>query len=331
MTLNALGLPPVDAALETRLRARLEQVERGLAASVESDVDFLNEAAKHLLRAGGKRFRPLLTVLASEFGDPAAPGVVPAALVVELTHLATLYHDDVMDEAALRRGAKSANARWSNSVAILTGDFLFARASDIVSDLGPDAVRIQSRTFSRLVQGQIRETVGPGRGEDPLGHYLSVVADKTGSLIATSATLGAMMAGVPADLTQTLTEFGEQIGTAFQLSDDIIDVASDSSELGKTPGTDIREGVPTLPTLIARQSHHPTDSRLLELLAGPISDDSKHAEALRLLRSNPAMTKARLEVQRRSDAARSLLALLPDLPAREAMLGLCDLVTTRSS
>src|SRR4029079_2746584 len=138
------------------------------------------------------------------------------------------------------RGAKSANARWSNSVAILTGDFLFARASDIVSDLGPDAVRIQPRTFSTLVQGQIRETVGPSRGEDPLEHYLSVVADKTGSLIATSATLGAMMAGVLEELTRTLTEFGEQIGTAFQLSDDIIDVASDSTELGKTPGTDIR-------------------------------------------------------------------------------------------
>jgi heptaprenyl diphosphate synthase len=331
MTLSALGLPPFDAALEARVRARLDEVEQELARSVESDVDFLNEAAKHLLQAGGKRFRPLLAVLASEFGDPASDGVVPAALVVELTHLATLYHDDVMDEAALRRGAESANARWNNSVAILTGDYLFARASDIVSDLGPDAVRIQSRTFSRLVQGQIRETVGPDRGEDPLEHYLSVVADKTGSLIATSATLGAMMAGVPAALTRTLTDFGEQIGTAFQLSDDIIDVASDSTELGKTPGTDIREGVPTLPTLLARQSHHPTDSRLLELLAGPISDDSKHAEALRLLRSNPAMTKARLEVKRRADLARALLASVPRIPAREALLGLCDLVTTRSS
>jgi heptaprenyl diphosphate synthase len=331
MTLAALGLEPVDTALEARVRARLEQVEQDLAASVRSEVDFLNEAARHLLQAGGKRFRPLLTVLASEFGDPDADGVVPAALVVELTHLATLYHDDVMDDAALRRGAESANARWNNSVAILTGDFLFARASDIVSDLGPDAVRIQSRTFSRLVQGQIRETVGPARGEDPLAHYLSVVADKTGSLIATSATLGALLAGVPPELTGTLTLFGEQIGTAFQLSDDIIDVASDSTELGKTPGTDIREGVPTLPTLIARQSHHPTDSRLLELLSGPITDDSKHAEAMRLLRSNPAMTKARLEVQRRADAARFLLRSVPDIPARQALLGLCDLVTTRSS
>ncbi len=331
MPWSPLGLPSVDPELEVRVRERLEEVEAALAVSVASDVDFLNEAARHLLEAGGKRFRPLLTLLAAEFGDSTAPGVIPSALVVELTHLATLYHDDVMDGAALRRGAASANARWDNSVAILTGDFLFARASDIVSDLGPDAVRIQSRTFSRLVQGQIRETVGPGRGEDPLGHYLSVVADKTGSLIATSARFGAMMSGVPAELTTVLTEFGEEIGTAFQLSDDIIDVASESTELGKTPGTDLREGVPTLPTLIAQRSHHPTDSRLLELLAGPINDDAKHAEALRLLRNNPAMTKARLEVRRRAERARALLGAAPDVPAREALVGLCDLVTTRSS
>jgi heptaprenyl diphosphate synthase len=256
---------------------------------------------------------------------------VPAALVVELTHLATLYHDDVMDEAALRRGALSANARWDNSVAILTGDFLFARAAEIVASLGPEAVLIQAQTFARLVRGQIRETVGPGRDEDPLEHYLSVVSDKTGSLIATSARLGALMAGAPDGLVRTLTEFGEQIGTAFQLSDDIIDVASESAELGKTPGTDLRAGVPTLPTLIAQRSHHPTDSRLLELLSGPISDDAKHAEALRLLRGNPAMTKARLEVQHRAELALRLLDATPDVPARGALVGLCELVTTRSS
>jgi heptaprenyl diphosphate synthase len=331
MTWSALGLPPVDPAMEARVRARLDDVEKELALSVASDVDFLNEAARHLLEAGGKRFRPLLLLLAAEFGDAEREDVVPAALVVELTHLATLYHDDVMDEASLRRGALSANARWDNSVAILTGDFLFARAAEIVASLGPEAVLIQAQTFARLVQGQIRETVGPGRDEDPLEHYLSVVADKTGSLIATSARLGALMAGVPQQLVTTLTHFGEQIGTAFQLSDDIIDVASETAELGKTPGTDLREGVPTLPTLIAQRSHHPTDSRLLELLSGPISDDANHAEALRLLRSNPAMTKARLEVQHRAELARRLLDATPDVPARGALVGLCDLVTTRSS
>ena len=331
MTWSVLGIPSVDPALEGRIRARLEEVESALALSVVSEVDFLNKAARHLLDAGGKRFRPLLLVLSAEFGDAEAAGVVPAALVVELTHLATLYHDDVMDEASLRRGALSANARWDNSVAILTGDFLFARAAEIVASLGPEAVLIQAQTFARLVQGQIRETVGPGPDDDPLQHYLAAVADKTGSLIATSARLGALMAGVEPGLVAVLTEFGEQIGTAFQLSDDIIDVASESTELGKTPGTDLREGVPTLPTLIAQRSHHPTDTRLLELLSGPISDEAKHAEALRLLRTNPAMQKARLEVQRRAEAARRLLDDVPDVPARHALVGLCDLVTTRSS
>jgi heptaprenyl diphosphate synthase len=327
----ALDFDSVDAELEERIRSGLERVEERLARSVDSDVAFLDEAARYLLEAGGKRFRPLLTLLAAEFGDSSRDEVVSAAVVVELTHLATLYHDDVMDEAAFRRGSPSANARWTNSVAILTGDFLFARASAVVSGLGTEAVRIQSETFSRLVGGQIRETVGPSVGEDRLAHYLSVVGDKTGSLIATATRLGAMMAGVPERHTRTLTHFGEQIGVAFQLSDDIIDVSSESAESGKTPGTDLREGVPTLPTLLAQQSHHPTDSRLLELLSGPIEDESTHAEALRLLRNNPAMLKARAEVARRSDLARRLLDDLPHVPARDAMLSLCDIVTTRSA
>ncbi len=331
MSLSVLGLPAVDPALEDRLRSGLEAIERGLADAVGTDTDYITDAARHLLRAGGKRFRPLLVLMGAEYGDHSAPEVVQAGLVVELTHVATLYHDDVMDEAQLRRGSESANARWDNAVAILTGDLLFARASDIVSDLGPEAVQIQARTFSRLVQGQIRETVGPQPGHDPLAHYLSVVADKTGSLIATSVRLGAKMAGADPVIEQTLLEFGDEIGTAFQLSDDIIDVTSDSVDSGKTPGTDLREGVPTLPTLIAKQSHHPTDHRLLELLSGPISDDARHAEALRLLRGNPAMAKARHEVQRRAEAARLTLSRLPDIAATAALRALCDHVTTRTS
>lgn len=328
--MSTLGLPFVDPELESRVRSRLLAVEKDLAVAVTSDVDFVNEAARHLLDAGGKRFRPLLVVLAAEFGEPDAPGVVPAALVVELTHLATLYHDDVMDEADLRRGAQSANARWDNSVAILTGDFLFARASDIVADLGPEAVRIQAQTFARLVQGQIRETVGPRDGEDRLAHYLSVVADKTGSLIATSARFGAKMAGAPAELEAVLTEFGEQIGSAFQLSDDVIDIASETAQSGKTPGTDLREGVPTLPTLLA-QRVDTLDGRLSSLLAGPITDDTDHAEALSLLRAHPAIQQARDEVRRRAERARTLLVDLPDIPATRALHALCDQVTRRTA
>ncbi|MBA2444225.1 MAG: polyprenyl synthetase family protein, partial [Nocardioidaceae bacterium] len=325
MTPTSLGLPFVDPELESRVRSKLLEIEKELAAAVESDCDFVDEAAHHLLAAGGKRFRPLLVVLASEFGDERSAAVVPSALVVELTHLATLYHDDVMDEADLRRGAQSANARWDNSIAILTGDFLFARASQIVADLGPDAVRIQAETFSRLVQGQIRETVGPRNGDDPLAHYLSVVADKTGSLIATSARFGARFSGASSEIERTLTDYGESIGTAFQLSDDIIDIASETSDSGKVPGTDLREGVQTLPTLLALESPGDSQGRLRELLASPLVDDDQHAEALQLLRANPAMQLARDEVERHTAAARTALNSLPDIPAKDALSALCDL------
>ncbi|MDQ3274565.1 MAG: polyprenyl synthetase family protein [Actinomycetota bacterium] len=330
MTNADLALPFLDADLEARVRAGLDEVESRLLARAESDAPFVTEAARHLLSAGGKRFRPMLVLVSAEFGDPSAAGVVPAAVGVELTHLATLYHDDVMDEADLRRGAVSANARWDNSVAILTGDFLFAHASQVMADLGPDAVRIQARTFARLVEGQIRETVGPRPDEDVLEHYLRVVADKTGSLIATSARYGALMSGAGGHAERVLTEFGERIGTAFQLSDDVIDVTSDSGDSGKVAGTDLREGVPTLPILLARISADPEDARLHQLLDTSLGDDYLHAEALGLLRLHPAMDEARAEVRRRTDAARALLDELPAGPARDALAALCDLVVHRT-
>jgi geranylgeranyl pyrophosphate synthase len=331
VTIASLELPDVDPALEARVRRRLAEVEQRLAESVRSDVPLVDEAARHLLEAGGKRFRPQLVLLAAEFGDPYATGVVPAALVVELTHLATLYHDDVMDQAELRRGAASANARWDNSLAILTGDYLFARASDIVAELGPAAVRIQARTFSRLVHGQIREVAGSGEDEDPLQHYLGVVTEKTGSLIATSARFGAMMSGASEQVQRVLTEFGEHIGAAFQLSDDVIDVAGESDWLGKTAGTDLREGVPTLPVLIARRSTDPADVRLLELLDSRLEDDARHAEALDLLRAHASLAEAKAIVAERAEEARRLLSQLPATPARGALAALCDLVVTRTA
>lgn len=327
--MTQLGVEFDDAALADRVRAGVERAEQGLAVAVDSPDAFLDDAAGHLLRAGGKRFRPMLVVLAAELGDPERPEVTTAAVVVELTHLATLYHDDVMDEAPLRRGAQSANARWTNSLAILVGDFLFAQASDLVSTLGTEAVSIQARTFSRLVRGQIRETIGPAEGEDPLEHYLDVVADKTGSLIATSARLGAMMAGADPEHERLLTEFGERIGVAFQLSDDIIDVASESDDSGKTPGTDLREGVPTLPTLFAQRSQDPADASLLERLSGPISDDAVVEEVLAALRVHPSMEQARDYVRSEATAALALLDELPPSPARSALEALCATLTTR--
>ena len=298
---------------------------------MKSDFPFVAETSRHLVDAGGKRFRPLLVLLAAQFGDPAAPGVLPAAVVVELTHLATLYHDDVMDEALMRRGAASANARWDNSVAILTGDFLFARASDILADLGPEAVRLQARTFERLVTGQIRETVGPADGEDPVQHYLSVLEEKTGSLIATSGRFGAMLSGADESVVELLTQFGERIGVAFQLSDDLLDVLSESAESGKSPGTDLREGVATLPVLLLRRISRADDQRLLDLLSSSLDDDSRHAEALARLRAHPVMAEAQAEARRWAQAAREVLAPLPDGPAKDALGALCDQVVGRAT
>lgn len=324
---SLLGLGVLDADLEARLAAGMVRVEDYLREAVRSDYPFVTEASRHLVDAGGKRFRPLLVLLAAEFGDPQAPGVVPAAVVVELTHLATLYHDDVMDEAALRRGAASANARWDNSVAILTGDFLFAKASEILADLGPEAVRIQARTFERLCTGQIRETVGPD-GDDAVSHHLRVLADKTGSLIATSGRFGAMMSGASPEIVETMTTYGEQIGVAFQLADDIVDISSETEDSGKTPGTDLREGVATLTGLIALASDD--DPRLRDLLTRPLEDDDDHAEALARLREHPALASARVEARAWADRARQTLVGLPEGSARDALAALCDYVVTRT-
>ncbi|MFZ0141652.1 MAG: polyprenyl synthetase family protein [Aeromicrobium sp.] len=329
--MTSLGVAFADDALEARVSRGVQLVEEHLARVVDSDERFITEAAAHLLNAGGKRFRPMLVMVCAEFGDPAHPDVVPAGTAVELTHLATLYHDDVMDEASMRRGAESANHRWDNSLAILVGDYLFAHASEVVSTLGPDAVGVQARTFARLVKGQIRETIGPRDDDDPLAHYLSVVADKTGSLIATSAHFGATMSRASEEIVAALTEFGERIGVAFQLSDDILDIASESGDSGKTPGTDLREGVPTLPVLLARRSTDPADAELVGLLSGPITDDADVARTLESLRAHPAMEEARAFVQAEADAARALLDKLPDTSARAALNAICDTLATRIS
>jgi heptaprenyl diphosphate synthase len=317
-----------DEVFQASVRSQLEVIDAALLRAAEADSEMVTEAAQHVIAAGGKRFRPLLVVLGSFLGPrQAADDVVKAGVVVELTHVASLYHDDVMDEARIRRGSPSANSRWGNTVAILVGDLLFARASDIVSDLGPEFVRLQARTFSRLVQGQIAETVGPG-GTDPLDHYLRVVADKTGSLIATSALFGSKISDAAPHLQRAMAEFGEQIGIVFQLSDDIIDITS--NETGKTPGTDLREGIPTLPTLLARKSTDPADARLLSLLNSDLHDDDALQEVLDLLRHHRCIDQSREEVRRRAEAARALLDPLPVGPARDALDDLCTTVVTRT-
>ncbi|MEY4323314.1 MAG: hypothetical protein RL410_1095 [Actinomycetota bacterium] len=288
---SPFALSGVDPALAEKIQSALVQVEEQLAQATTSQDPFIEETASHLAKAGGKRFRPLIAVLISYLGNPT-PKTIEAAVVVELTHLATLYHDDVMDEAPRRRGAESANNRWGNTLAILTGDFLFSRASNILADLGPDAVRLQAQTFERLVSGQIHETVGPRDGDDAVAHHLQVLADKTGSLIATSARFGGMFAGLSSDALDALDAFGEDVGLAFQIADDILDIASEAEISGKTPGTDLREGILTLPMLLVQQAARVEDAELLGLLGRALPDDRDHSRALELMRAHAAMKEA---------------------------------------
>ncbi|CAN2222696.1 IspA Geranylgeranyl pyrophosphate synthase [Candidatus Nanopelagicaceae bacterium] len=329
--MSSLGIPGIAPALEEELKESMQRVESLLYSHIQGDYPLVEETSRHLVAAGGKRLRPLLTILASHYGDKNKFGIIESAVVCELTHVATLYHDDVMDEAPLRRGVESANNRWGNTVAILTGDYLFAKVSALLADIGPEAVRLQASTFERLVIGQIMETQGPRNGEDPLEHYLQVVADKTGSLIAASARFGAMVSGAPLEIKETLTVFGEKIGVAFQLADDVIDIASESHESGKTPGTDLREGVPTLVTLNVMNSKDPQDRELIELLKAPIKDEATVAQVLKTLRTHDALGQSREQLHEVARDARTALGPLPVNDVTGALFSLCDAIIDRTA
>jgi heptaprenyl diphosphate synthase len=333
VTLHSLGFSVTDPTIRDSVLAGMARVESGLRTACRCEDPFIDEAARYLVEAGGKRFRPLMTLLAAHCGQSGGAqraDVIAAAVVCELTHLATLYHDDVMDEATVRRGAPSPNTRWGNTIAILTGDFLFSRASNMLADLGPEAVRLQARTFERLVMGQIHETEGPRPGVAPVDHYLSVLADKTGSLIATAAEFGANFAGADPATTAALRGFAEQYGLAFQISDDILDVTSESAQSGKTPGTDLREGVPTLPVLFVLAGTDPAEDRLRALVRGPITDDAEHAEALRLLRRSPAIDRARAVLADYAAGAQRALGTLHDERVAAAFESLVAHVISRT-
>ena len=346
--ISAVPVDFPDAALEAAVRDGLARVEESLATTAHPADELLTEASRHLIAAGGKRFRALLVLLAAQFGDPEDPRVTEAAVAIELTHLATLFHDDVMDEALVRRGHPSANSRWDNSVAILTGDFLFAQASQILARLGPEAVRIQAETFSRLVTGQTAETIGPRSGQDPLDHYMHVITEKTGSLIATAGRFGALFSGAPVEVADQIAAACEQLGVAWQLSDDVIDIASNAAQSGKTPGTDLRQGVRTLPVLYALRAvtqsgavpsgavpsgaaQSPPDARLRWLLEdADLTDEGLLTEALTLLRGHHAMKESRADVLNWVHEARASLEALPDGSARAAFLAMCDFVEKRT-
>jgi heptaprenyl diphosphate synthase len=321
-----------DKALLQRIQDGLELVEIALKKATEHTDPIAKVTARHLVDAGGKRIRPVLVLLASELGSTHNQDVIDAAVVVELTHLATLYHDDVMDEAPTRRGVATAHNIWGNSVAILTGDLVFARASQVVSRLGERALTLQADTFERLCLGQLHETVGPQPGEDAVAHYIRVLADKTGSLIAASAELGAMFSDAPREYLEPLRKYGEKIGVAFQLIDDVIDIA-EAGESGKTPGTDLRAGVPTLPVLLLREQAKtdPSAAELLAIIDSGLEEDAKLNEAVRLLREHPVAEAAYQEARRWALEAVQDLAPLPESPVKDALRNFAEAVVDRSN
>jgi heptaprenyl diphosphate synthase len=322
-----------DRALLNSLEAGLELVEEKLREATFHADRIAGAASRHLVDAGGKRVRPTLVLLAAQLGNPKAQQVLEAAVVVELTHLATLYHDDVMDDAPTRRGVPTAQMKWGNSVAILTGDLLFARASQVGSHLGQASLTLQADTFERLCLGQLHETIGPAENEDAISHYIQVLADKTGSLISASARLGIMLSGAPAELEEPMRVFGEKVGVAFQLIDDVIDI-SEAGPSGKTPGTDLRAGVPTLPVLLLRRRAAAGDqsaAELVSLIDGGLEDEAKLSEALTGLRELGLGDEAYLEAKRWADEAVEAIQVLPAGSVKNALEQFAQAVIDRTN
>ncbi|GLW48080.1 hypothetical protein Stsp02_37420 [Streptomyces sp. NBRC 14336] len=321
-----------EKALERRMLRSLDQVEARLLACVgETSVPFLADVAGHLVRAGGKRLRPLLTLLGAEFGDPRAAGVVEAAVVSELIHTASLHHDDVMDKALIRHGVTSVNAGWGNAVAVRSGNWLLAKAAQLAAGLTPAAVPLQAQASERLVRGQLRELVGPDGDRERLRHYFDVVADKSASLFSFALRLGAVQSGAPQEVDEALAHYGEHLGTAFQISDDLLDVTASAWQSGKEQGKDLAVGVAGLPVVLVLDAGRPQDAELLALLSGPAGlSGAQRDRALGLLRRSDALDRARALMDGRLAAARGALAPLPPGPARRALDGLCDVVASRT-
>lgn len=323
-----------DEKLGPQIVQSLAEIEQRLSRAVAQSSRIADVASRHLLDAGGKRVRPLLTLLAAAVHGDINDQVLDAAVIVELTHLATLYHDDVMDDAPKRRGVDTAQNIWGNSVAILTGDLIFSRASRMVADLGQRAMTVQAMTFERLVLGQLFETTGPEAGEDLLTHYIRVIEGKTGSLIAAAGSYGTILSGAPEATIQTLARYGELVGVAFQLADDVIDVTGVDTVSGKTPGTDLREGVPTLPTILLQQEAEkgdPEAQRILGLIQADLSSDDALAQAVEALAAHPVTQRAWNIAYQWADDAIAVLEPLEDSTAKQALKSFAHAVVHREA
>lgn len=327
-----------ERRLARAIEAGLDDVEATLLDEVRFADGLADTTTRYLLEAGGKRVRPVLVLLTAQLGGGATPDVVRAATALEITHLASLYHDDVMDEATVRRGVPTAQTVWGNSVAIITGDLLFARASRLLVSLGVEAMQLQADTFERLCLGQLHETIGPGVDDDPVEHYLQVLADKTGSLIAAAAESGVRFSGADRAYIEPLREFGEHVGVAFQLVDDVIDLSSKSEATGKAAGTDLRAGVATLPLLYLREqaAHDPDAAELLTRIERAVNaayyadaDEADLAAAVAALREHPVTARTLDDARARAAAAVAALAPIPAGPVKTALTQFAEKVVDR--
>ncbi len=329
----------LDAIVDDGLR----RVEDLLQDSVRGGGTLTDEILQHLAVAGGKRLRPMLAIICSLLGsDPDGElqnvddTVIKVGALCELTHLASLYHDDVMDVAPSRRGVPSAQMVWGNNRAILAGDVLFARSSSLTVQLGLEATKYHSRTFERLCFGQLNETYGPSDEQDPVDFYIQVLADKTGSLVATAAYLGAKYGGASQEIAKCVEAYAEKIGVAFQLADDVIDLTSSSEVSGKTPGTDLRDGVDTMPTLLLRRSAlegtlDESGQRILGLLGADSSSDENLAEVVDLLANHQVVAATKDLAKQWANQGIQLLEPLPDGTIKNALISFAKMMVDRAS
>ena len=327
---------PADKSLLASIDTGLDDIEALLEREVQFGDYVADPITQYLYRAGGKRIRPMLTLLTAQLGDGNIAPVYDAAAAIEITHLASLYHDDVMDEADRRRGVAAAHTVWGNSIAILTGDLLFARASEVMSRLGERAIQLQAATFMRLVLGQLHETSGPGEHDDPVEFYYQVLADKTGSLIAAAARAGVIFSNAPTEYEQPALEFGERIGIAFQLVDDVIDLSANAAETGKVPGTDLRAGVVTLPLLKLREraASNADDAALLARIETELVgnlDPATGDDIVTALREHMVTAETLAEAKRWANDAADALSPLPDGSVKKALIRFTETVVERTS
>jgi heptaprenyl diphosphate synthase len=311
VTSPLLSLPAMDADRE--------RVESALRDAVRTPDPYLTEIASHLIVAGGKRLRPVMSVIASQVTSQAVSHeAVMGGVACELVHLGSLYHDDVIDEASTRRGVETVNAKWGNLQAILAGDFLLSRASEIAASLGTEVAALLARTIGWLCQGeieQLRHTYDPAR---PEVSYLASIHGKTASLFGTAARIGGIVSGFDRPLVDALTEYGNAFGMVFQIVDDILDITATDEQLGKPAGHDMVEGVYTLPVLRTLAMPGPAADELRDLLGKPI-DHVERDKALAIVRSNDGVESAVDEARRYMTAAESACAALPDSAATAAM------------